>query len=202
MFKNYLMLFAVASLTLITSCAVSVKEHNPTDKVLYDEKYSYTDLQILSDEMTKSLLTQPVIASREDQPVIIVYGISNRTTEHIDTKGLTDTIRTKLIKSNKFKFINEDQRENIEKELAYQYNSGNTDPNLRIEKAKQVGAEYMLTGRLMAIEKEQPKQMRLKKKNLIYYKLTMELTDLKTSLIAWTEEYEIVREASKPFIGW
>ncbi len=54
----------------------------------------------------------------------------------------------------------------------------------------------------MSIEKKQPKQFRVKKKNLIYYKLTMELTNLKTGLIDWTDEFEIVREASKPFIGW
>jgi len=187
---------------IFISCTVKVTEHNPVDKVVYDEKYSYSDLQVLSDAMVQSLITSDKIIKRLDQPVIIVYGIINRTSEHIDTKGITDAIRTKLLKTGKFRFINETQRENIEKEIAYQYQSGNVDPNLRIEKAKQVGAEYMLTGRLMSIEKAQPKQVRLKKKNLVYYKLTMELTNLTTSLIEWSEEYEIIREASKPFIGW
>jgi PBP1b-binding outer membrane lipoprotein LpoB len=44
--------------------------------------------------------------------------------------------------------------------------------------------------------------VRLKKKTLQYYSLTLELTDLQTGLIEWTDSAEIVRESSKPFIGW
>jgi len=30
----------------------------------------------------------------------------------------------------------------------------------------------------------------------------MELTDIQTSLIEWADSTEIIRESSKPFIGW
>ncbi len=30
----------------------------------------------------------------------------------------------------------------------------------------------------------------------------LELTDVETALIAWTDEAEIAREARKPYIGW
>jgi len=60
----------------------------------------------------------------------------------------------------------------------------------------------MLTGTLRSIKKKQPKQFRLKKRTLQYYSLTLELTDLQTGLIEWTDNVEIVRESAKPFIGW
>ncbi len=60
----------------------------------------------------------------------------------------------------------------------------------------------MLTGTLRSIEKEEPRQIRLKKKILKYYSLNLELTSLETSLIEWAGSAEVIREASKPFIGW
>jgi PBP1b-binding outer membrane lipoprotein LpoB len=60
----------------------------------------------------------------------------------------------------------------------------------------------MISGTLRSIKKKGAKQVRLKKKTLQYYSLTLELTDLQTGLIEWTDNVEIVRESSKPFIGW
>jgi penicillin-binding protein activator len=202
MFKKFIFLLCFSIFIFAIGCSVKVTDHDPTENINYDQRYSYTDLQTLSRTMAEALAAHPPLSARKEKPVIIVYGILNRTTEHIDTKAITDTIRTILIQSNKFSFLHERQRENIERELAYQYESGNVDPNLRVEKARQVGAEYMLTGRLMSIEKTQPRQVRLRKRELAYYKLTMELTNLESGLIDWSEEYEIVREARKPFIGW
>ena len=65
-----------------------------------------------------------------------------------------------------------------------------------------VAAGIMTNLTLRSIEKKQPKQVRLKKKTLMYYSLTLELTDLQTGLIEWSDSKEIVRESSKPFIGW
>jgi PBP1b-binding outer membrane lipoprotein LpoB len=35
-----------------------------------------------------------------------------------------------------------------------------------------------------------------------YYKLTVEVTDLESGLIAWTTEKEFARAARLPLIGW
>ena len=72
----------------------------------------------------------------------------------------------------------------------------------RVARARQVGAKYMLTGTLRSITKKQPRQVRLKKKTLQYYSLNLELTDIETGLIEWTDKVEVIREAAKPFIGW
>lgn len=202
MIKQLFVCLLVISVILLQGCTVRVTDYDASDSVHYDQRYTYSDLRVLSQTMAEALATHNTFKSRSDRPVVIVYGVSNRTSEHIDTKAITDTIRTNLIRTNKFAFLHERQRENIERELAYQYESGNVDPNLRVDKAKQVGADYMLTGRLMSIERRQPRQFRLRKRELVYYKLTMELTDLQSGLIEWSEEYEIVREARKPLIGW
>jgi len=60
----------------------------------------------------------------------------------------------------------------------------------------------MISGTLRSIDKDQPRQIRWFKKELKYYSLVLELTDLQTGLIDWTDSAEIVRESSRPFIGW
>ncbi len=193
-------LFAVV--VAVSGCRSSTKTYSPEDVVHYDESYDASDKKKIVRDLVDPLVQDTFpLARQTEKPILVVYGISNRTSEHISTDGITDDIRMELLKSGKYSFVNETQRANIEKELNYQY-SGNVDPSTRLQKAKQLGAEYMLTGTLRSIEKKQPRQVRLQKKTLKYYSLNIELTNIETSLIEWADKVEIVRESSKPFIGW
>ena len=125
----------------------------------------------------------------------------NETSEHISPGLITDDIRAALLESGRYRFVDKNQRDNIAKETSYQH-GGPVSPEARIQKAKQLGAQYMLTGTLRSIEKEQPHQVRLTKKELKFYSLHLQLTDLESGLIEWAKSSEIQREASKPFIGW
>ncbi len=186
---------------LLAGCSVTTREVGPDEKVIYDEGYHFSDKKAIVDDMVKSLLSKYPLLRATDRPVLIVYGIANRTSEHISTSAITDDIRQALLNSGRVRFVNKLQRSNIEKETSYQY-GGNVAAETRIARARQVGAKYMLTGTLRSIEKKQPRQFRLKKKTLMYYSLNMELTDIQTGLIEWADSTEVIREASKPFIGW
>jgi len=188
-------------LLLTAGCTVSTREVSPDEKVIYDEGYHFSDKKAIVAAMAESLLSKPPIVANRDRPVMIVYGIANRTSEHISTSAITDDIRQKLLESGKVRFVNRVQRDNIAKEAEYQY-GGNVSAATRIQLARQVGAKYMLTGTLRSMEKQQPRQVRIKKKTLQYYSLNMELTDIETGLIEWVDSVEVIRESSKPFIGW
>ena len=185
----------------ITGCSVRTRTVSSDEEIIYDEGYNFSDKNRIVSDMVDSLLGKAPLSAATDRPVVIVYGIANRTDEHISTSGITDDIRQKLVETGKLRFINETQRENIARETEYQ--AGNSvNPDTRIKMARQIGAKYMLTGTLRSIEKKQPRQVRLKKKVLKYYSLNLELTDLETSIIEWADKVEVIREASKPFIGW
>lgn len=201
LFKRIIYLAGLAGILLVFGCSSSTRDISPDEKVHYDESYDFTDKKAIVDAMVNSLVNKSPLAARHDRPVMIVYNVANRTSEHIATDGITDDIRQKILESGKAQFVNKEQRDNIEKELAYQY-GGNVLAETRTAKARQIGAEYMLSGTLRSIEKEQPRQIRWFKKSLNYYSLTLELTDLQTGLIEWTDSKEIVRESSRPFIGW
>lgn len=199
--RFFYMFLIIGSLSVFAGCTVSTRNVSPDEELHYDEAYDFSDKQVIVDKLIESLVTKQPLAGANDKPVIIVYGVANRTSEHISTSGITDDIRQGLLESGKARLINETQRENIEKETDYQQ-SGRVLAETRIARARQIGAKYMLTGTLRSIEKKEPRQVRLKKKSLQYYSLNLELTDIETSLIEWTDKVEVIREASKPFIGW
>ncbi len=194
---------AVPALSMM-GCRATTTEISPNAVIHYNETYDFSDKHAIVKSLVKSLTTEPplsLVPRYKKPPVIVVYGIANRTSEHISTSGITDDIREKLLESGKAQFVNRVQRDNIEREMAYQY-GGNVSAETRMQKARQVGAQYMLTGTLRSIEKHQPRQFRLKRKTLMYYSLNLELTNIQTGLIAWSGSVEIAREASQPFIGW
>ncbi|MFP4226433.1 MAG: penicillin-binding protein activator LpoB [Desulfobacterales bacterium] len=199
--KWWLYIIVCLCAVLIVGCRATTRDISPEDSVHYDETYGFSDKKLIVEELVTSLANKPPLCCREGRPVIVVYDVANRTSQHIDTSGITDDIRQEILATGKARFVNKTQRQSIQKELGYQY-GGNVSPETRIKRSRQVGAEYMLTGTLRSIKKKQPKQMRLKRRTLQYYSLTLELTDLETGLIEWTDSVEIVREAAKPFIGW
>jgi uncharacterized protein (TIGR02722 family) len=201
--KIYVRLFLLitcSALLFMTGCMASTKNLNPAEETHYDASYDFSDKNKIVERLVTPLLAAPVFPVQE-KPILIVYPVVNETSEHISTGGITDAIRMKLVQSGKFRFISEEQRTNIQKETNYQ-NQGYVDPAQRVEQGRQLGANYILGGTLRSIKKQQPEQMRLFKKERIYYSLDLTIIDLKTGEIVYADQAELAREASKPIIGW
>jgi hypothetical protein len=160
---------------------------DPDEIILLSDKFVEADLQIIADRLSNSLLSSNVVADRDRKPAIIISLFTNGTDEHIDVLSLTNKIRTDLIKSGRFKFLNERLRREIAKEYEYQ-SSGYVDPETAKQKGRQIGADWMVSGHIASIR--QP----VGKKEIVYYKVTMEVTDIETSEIAWTDEVEVKKQ--------
>lgn len=141
-----------------------------------------------------------VLAGQSTPPVMTIAGVENRTREYVDTKNLTDKMRTMLLKSGKMQFVNTARRTDLLNEQGYQ--AANANPEQMATIGAQAGAKYMITGSLTQMTQQTGKQVRVSKQRLNYYKLTMEITDLTSSLIVWTTEEEFARNESIPLIGW
>jgi penicillin-binding protein activator len=196
-----LILAVLTGMLMMTGCQATTREFDPTDTIHYDASYDFSDKNKIVNALVESLSHRSPLAARKDRPVVIVYNVANRTNEHISTDLITDDIRQRILETGKARFVNKVQRENIEKELSYQY-GGNVSPETRTQRARQIGAEYMISGTLRSITKKEPSQIRLKKRKLQYYSLTLELTDLESGLVEWADSVEIVREEARPIIGW
>lgn len=200
---HYIQIVATACIAflIMAGCTASTINLSPEDEFHYDASYDFSDKKQIVDRLVPPLAAAPVFSNQTQKPILIVYPVVNETSEHISTGGITDEIRMELLRSGNFRFISEHQRENIQAETSYQY-QGYVDPAMRVEQGRQLGADYILSGTLRSIKKEQPKQWRLTKKERIYYSLDLSVTDLKTGEIVYADQAELAREASQPIIGW
>ena len=188
---------------VVSGCSMfrgSVAEVNPNDAKMRDAKYDFSDLRKLAQEVSDTLLANPVLAKDTSKPILAPLGIQNRTLDHIDTQALEDTISTHMLDSQQVRFVNTKRRDDLLKEQGYQLANATVETRTAI--GKQLGAKYMLTGSLVEISKQSGRQVRVSKEQDVYYQLTMEITDLETGLVAARIQKERMRTASKPLIGW
>ncbi|HNR94533.1 MAG TPA: hypothetical protein PKK36_07990 [Kiritimatiellia bacterium] len=203
--KWFVSLFAaVLTVSLMSGCAMFRASTSDVDlsdtSKHFDADFDATDMRGITESVAAELLAGPFLQGQAAPPITMIAGIQNRTSNYVDTKNLTDRMRTILLKSGKMQFVNEARREELLAEQGYQAAHATADTQVGV--GKQLGAKFMITGSLTEMRKESPKQVRISKQEWNYYKLTMEVTDLETGLIAWTTEKEFARQASKPLIGW
>ena len=105
-----------------------------------------------------------------------------------------------MLQSGKVRFINEVRRDDLLREQGYQ--AANATPETQTRVGRQLGAKYMISGSFTEMNQQSPKQVRVSKQLVKYYKLTFEITDLETSELIWTKEQEFARKESQPLIGW
>lgn len=180
----------ICSLILFTSCssnrAFTKGEYTEPDRViLLDDRYNESDMKIMADALVESLMKHAIITTPKVPPVFQVEKVVNSTSEHIDMNSLTDKIRTALIKSGKVQFHDKGERETLSEEYDYQNKSGNVNKATAKERGYQIGSDYILSGDFSSNVQE------LGAKKVVYYKLTLKATDIKTGIISWTDEKEV-----------
>ncbi len=199
--KNVVITLSLATLLATTlGCAQrSVVSYGDATAVeTTDINFGSTDLQKVASDMTDSLLLSPVVGtlSANNRPVVFVERIKNKTSEHIDTESITDSVSTKLLRSGKFRFVDMARVEAAREQLTFQHDGGMVDASKAIQFGRQVGAQYMLYGNLSSIVKTN------KDKSDVYYKFTMRLMDLESGLVEWADESEIRKTRTKQSVGW
>lgn len=199
---NEIRLFVVAAalgaLSLITGCAGPQVQYGDagSSKPLSTE-FGSSDLQQIADSMVESLLVFPPVVemTAKKRPVISVDKVKNKTMQHIDTESITDSVRSKLIRSGKFRFIDRTTDAQAIEEITTQQDSGLVDKNTAVDFGGQIGAEYLLTANFSEIKQKAGSITD------VYYKFTMNLKNLKTGILEWSDEKEIRKVFKKPMFG-
>ncbi|WP_394225935.1 penicillin-binding protein activator LpoB [Pseudoalteromonas spongiae] len=198
--KNSLLTLSLLTTLAISGCANRevVTYGDATEVETVDIGFGSTDLQKVAAEMTDSLLVSAAMKefSQNGRPIFFVERIKNKTSEHIDTESITDSISTKLLRSGSVRFVDMARVESAREQLTFQQDGGMVDQSKAIAFGQHVGAEYMLYGNLSSIVKFN------KDKQDVYYKFTMRLMDLKTGLVEWADETEIRKNREKKRVGW
>lgn len=170
------------------------KYDDPNRVDLLDDKFNEADMQQMADTIVEAMIACDEVKGSKKPPTVALAKVVNRTEEHIDTDSLTDMIRTNLIKSRKVKFIDKKGRTDIDEEYAYG-ESGKVSNETRKKGGQQIGVDYLLAGAMATNIQE------VANDKLIYYKLTMNLTNTTTSVIDCSEEKQIRKKYRKQSTG-
>lgn len=189
-------LLAVAALGLSACSSVQYGEATAVETVNTD--FGSTDLQMIAEKLVDDMLASGAVAqigAGGKRPVLFVDKVKNKTTEHIDTESITDTISTKLLNSGKFRFVDMTAVDAVMKQLDYQKHSGLVDEAKSVQAGKQLGAQYMLYGNISSIVKTAGSTKD------VYYKFTLKLTDIESGLVEFQNEKEIRKTRKKSLMG-
>jgi len=154
-------------------------------------EFGSTDLQMMAESMARSMNQAPVIAAA-NLPVVTVQEVRNKTSEYIDTRAITDSIRSELQKGGKVRFaVDAAAMKQQTDELKRQQNSELYAKEQAAEMGRMVGAQYRLEGNIMSIVKQ------VKDTKDVYYKLNLQLWNIRNGLLEWSDEKEIRKTTTR-----
>lgn len=181
-------MLVVAVLCVLCGCAnrrvANAEYADPNVIEIVNDRFSESDLQLIAARMSKSLSEAPHFVKRQSPPRLVIANIVNQSGEVIDLDSLSDKIQTELFRTGRFELLDKKARLEIAKEYEYQQ-SDYVDPAKAKGPGKQYGADYILTGRLSAIQSQNGRD------RVVYYKMTMTASDLSTGVVRWAEDKEI-----------
>lgn len=159
--------------------------------------FTFSDLNRIASEMVNDMLSHPatVEMTAKRRPLIVISDVMNETDQHVDTRSITDTIRTQVLRSGKFRFTDIDTRRKRAEELEYQNESGMVKNSTAAARGQEIGAEYMVRGRLVSYVVRTDRMIRRD------YKFTMELHNIQTGVIEWANEVPISKQQKRPMVG-
>lgn len=182
-------LFGCASKGPTVGNAVSYGNASDVDQVSLE--FGSTDLQMMAEKMASSL-SEFSAENFKDKPFVTLAGVKNKTDEYIDTKSITDTIKTQLIKGRAFRLaVDTSDMQNQTDELQRQNNTGLYKKSTTAKVGQMQAAKYRIEGNLTSIVK---KNSSIKD---VYYKFTLQMTDVETGEVTWMDEKEIRKSAKR-----
>lgn len=184
----------LAAAALMSGCMSTVEYGDATSSKPMSTGFGSSDLQQIAAKMVDSLLGDEMLMQDiggDGPPLLIVDKVKNKTSQHIDTESVTDSIRTKLIRSRQFSFQDRTTEAALQEELAYQQTAAQD----AVAMGQQDAPRYMLTANLSEIRQTAGRVRD------VYYKFTMNLRDLKSGRLLWADEQEIRKVKTRAIIG-
>ncbi len=188
-----------AALVLMTGCATTPEVREVAlDRAPITSRLEPQDVRRTVEKMTESLLSAPGVreAVGGARPVLDIEPLKNRTTQHVDMVSVTDSLRSQLLRSGMFRFVDKATAGTDIEFMDAQAQLGLTDPKKAIKPGQQSAAQMYLTGALSEIKNQVGRTVDQ------YYKFSMTLKDLRSGELVWADEREIRKESVKPRMGF
>ena len=123
------------------------------------------------------------IAPAKTPPIVAIWPIENRTTQHLDDQMVTllSSIETTFVNSGEVRVVARNEQENLADEIRRQGGSM-FDPRTAQRAGRQLGAAYFVTGRITGVDEKLSGIRRLQ------YSLFLQVLEVETGLVRWQNE--------------
>ncbi len=178
-----------------TGCASAPHVYeSELDRAPMTSRIEPQDIRRTVEKMAESLISDAGVleATGGKRPVLDIEPMKNRSQMIVDMKSITDSIRTRLIRSRLFRFVDRSTAGADVTIMDEQAQMGLTDRRKAIRPGQQSAAEMYLTGSLTDMVTHAGRATDH------YYKFNMILKDLRTGEIVWTDEQEIRKVSLRP----
>ena len=192
-------LFLVVPLVLLAACGKAVSRRAVGETIDLSGRWNDTDSRLVAQAMIKDSLNFPwidqFIAEKKKKPVVIAFGVKNRTSEHINTQTFMKDLERAFLLSGRVKIVaSREQRGAIREERSEQQMGLTKNPTAI---GKELGADFVLTGVLNSIKD------RAEGEEVIFYQTNLELISVESNEKVWIGDHKIKklvsRSRAKPF---
>ncbi len=203
--KKLLYLSAVSALAVAftNGCGSAPKRLDPRgDKTLTTtDDINVKDWQIAADKAINSLLTSGVLHRTDNRKnIVMVSTVKNETTQHINTVILTSKIRRAILKSGLAMTTTAVSGNGMEDKATRQVRELANDKMFDKKTVKKNGTviapDLSLAGTIIQQKASQGRTS----ESYFFFHITV--TDLKTGLAVWEDNVEVVKQETKPLLGW
>ena len=148
------------------------------------------DLQKLLHENMKALQASPVLQrwQKESSPTAAVLPLRNETTEHIDSQldALISDIETTLVNAGHVRVISMEQQPGLIEKVRAQYSDA-FDQSQIAAWGKQIGARYIVTGKVFSNDERHDDERR------VQYFMFIQVLDIETSQILFQHKTSVTK---------
>jgi uncharacterized protein (TIGR02722 family) len=193
---NRIILLTLCLALMIGCGGTKVREIDPTTDPAEDADFSSADYFKITDVMMTSIEANGFFDryrsehAGEKPVMLLAKSLQNKTDEHIDTRLILEKIRTATIKEGIADFV-DDQAFDMALDQLNMQATDLYDNSKAAKIGRFVGAKYVLRGSISNLRKKEGRE------DINYMNVTLDIFEVETLLIKWTDEVDIKRAAKK-----
>jgi len=187
----------------LTACGTDPHRIDVTGNngVISTDDINFKDWQIAAEKGIRSLLDSGVLDRSDGRKTILMIStVKNATTQHINTRILTDKIRQAVLKSGKALTTTAIGGNGVDDIASKQVRRLATDDMFKQSTVQKLGTaiapDMSLSGEIIQQKSE------LGRVRESYFFFHLAITDLKTGLAVWEDNVEIAKQGKKSWFGW
>ncbi len=190
-------------MVFFSGCGTPARRIDPTGTggLTTVDDINFKDWQMAAEKGIVSLLESGVLERQDGRKmVLMISDVENRTTQHIDTRILTDKIRQAVLRSGKAITTTAVGARGAEDRATRQLRQLEDDDMFDQSTVQKAGTaispDMSLAGRII---QQRTTSGRMSES---YFFIHMTLTDSKTGLALWEDSVEIVKQGQRPLMGF